>query len=212
MVAVLLVALAVWCAGYAWELSASGAEAKMLALKAKYIGVLMMPVAWAGFILDFVARDALVTRRVVGAMSADRCRHCWCWRGPTARTTCSGAICGSKARATRAVLVGRGPGFWTNITLTYASLVAGIAVLVSQAVQSPYLYRKRATVLILATLLPWVGNVLFVAGDEVPGSVDPTPFLFACTAVLAAVAVFRYGVLDPIRRCATRASRSSATR
>jgi signal transduction histidine kinase/CheY-like chemotaxis protein len=76
--------------------------------------------------------------------------------------------------------------------------VAGIVVLVSQAVQSPYLYRKRATVLIVATLLPWVGNVLFVAGDEIPGSVDPTPFLFACTAVLAAVAVFRYGVLDPI--------------
>ena len=96
------------------------------------------------------------------------------------------------------MLVGRGPGFWTNITLTYASLVAGIVVLVSQAVQSPYLYRKRATVLILATLLPWMGNVLFLAGDEVPGIVDPTPFLFACTAVLAAVAVFRYGVLDPI--------------
>ena len=63
--AVLLVALAAWCGGYAWELSASGAEAKMLALKAKYIGVLMMPVAWAGFILDFVARDAVVARRVV---------------------------------------------------------------------------------------------------------------------------------------------------
>ncbi len=76
--------------------------------------------------------------------------------------------------------------------------MAGIAVLVSQAVQSPYLYRKRATVLIVATLLPWVGNLLFLAGDELPGSVDPTPFLFACTAVLAAVAVFRYGVLDPI--------------
>ncbi len=71
-------------------------------------------------------------------------------------------------------------------------------MLVSQAVQSPYLYRKRATILILATLLPWIGNALFLAGDEVPGTVDPTPFLFACTAVLAAVAVFRYGVLDPI--------------
>ena len=37
-------------------------------------------------------------------------------------------------------------------------------------------------------------------------------FCFACTAVLAAVAVFRYGVLDRSRPCAMRASRSSATR
>ena len=195
--AVLLVALAVWCAAYAWELSAVGAEAKVLALRVKYVGVLMMPVAWAGFILDFVARDALVTRRVVGAIGAvaagllvlawtDGSHHLF-WGD--LRLEGAGA---------EAVLVGRGPGFWTNITLTYASLVAGIGVLVSQAVQSPYLYRKRATVLILATVLPWMGNMLFLAGDELPGTVDPTPFLFACTAVLAAVAVFRYGVLDPI--------------
>ena len=195
--AVLLVALAVWCAAYAWELSAVGVEAKVLALRVKYVGVLMLPMAWAGFILDFVARDALVTRRIVGAMGAvaagllvlawtDGSHHLF-WGD----LRLEGA-------GIEAVLVGRGPGFWTNITLTYASLVAGIAVLVSQAVQSPYLYRKRATVLIVATVLPWMGNMLFLAGDEVPGTVDPTPFLFACTAVLAAVAVFRYGVLDPI--------------
>jgi len=195
--AVLLVALAVWCAGYAWEVSAVGAPAKALALKVKYLGVLMMPVAWAGFILDFVAADALMTRRVVGTMGTmaagllllawtDGSHHLF-W-----------GDLHLEGEGSAAVLVGRGPGFWINITLTYASLVAGIAVLLSQAVQSPYLYRKRAVVVILATLLPWVGNMLFLAGDELPGSLDPTPFLFACTAVLAAVAVFRYGVLDPI--------------
>jgi signal transduction histidine kinase/CheY-like chemotaxis protein len=195
--AVLLIALAVWCAGYAWELSVMGAGAKVLALRVKYIGVLMMPVAWAGFILDFVARDALVTRRVVGSMGTvaaillilawtDGSHHLF-WGDLRV-----------EGEGSAAVLVGRGPGFWTNITITYVSLVAGIAVLVSQAVQSPYLYRKRVTILIVATLLPWLGNVLYLAGDEVPGTLDPTPFLFACTAVLAAVAVFRYGVLDPI--------------
>ena len=34
--AVLLVALAVWCAAYAWELSAVGVAEKTLALKVKY--------------------------------------------------------------------------------------------------------------------------------------------------------------------------------
>ncbi len=195
--AVLLVALAVWCAAYAWELSAVVADEKMLALRVKYLGVLMMPVAWAGFILDFVARDALVTRRVVGAMGAMAAGLLMlAWTDPSHHLFWGDLHLEGQGSA--AVLVGRGPGFWFNITLTYASLIAGIAILVSQAVQSPYLYRKRATILILATLLPWIGNALFLAGDELPGLVDPTPFLFACTAVLAAVAVFRYGVLDPI--------------
>ena len=195
--AVLLVALSVWCAAYAWELSAVGASAKTLALKVKYLGVLMIPMAWAGFILDFVAGDARFTRRVIrtlGTIAAGLLLLAWTdgWHH------LFWSELHLEGEGIAAVLVGRGPGFWTNVTLTYASLVAGIAVLLSQAVQSPYLYRKRATIVILAALLPWMGNMLFLAGDELPGSVDPTPFLFACTAVLAAVAVFRYGVLDPI--------------
>ena len=195
--AVLLVALAIWCAGYAWELSVDGLDAKLVALKAKYIGVLLMPMAWVGFIVDFVARDSPASRRIVtalGVVSAvllvlawtDSIHHLF-W-----------GVVRLEGEGAEAVLVGRGPGFWTNITITYVSLVAGIAVLVSHAVQSPYLYGKRVTVLVAATLLPWIGNMLFLAGDELPGVVDPTPFLFSCTAVLAAVAVFRYGVLDPI--------------
>jgi len=195
--AMLLVALSVWCAGYAWELSAVGAPAKTLALKVKYLGVLMMPVAWTGFILDFVAGDPRFTRRVVGTMGTIAAGLLLlAWTDGWHHLFWADLHLEGEGRA--AVLVGRGPGFWTNITLTYASLVAGIAMLLSQAVQSPYLYRKRAIIVIVATLLPWLGNMLFLAGDELPGSVDPTPFLFACTAVLAAVAVFRYGVLDPI--------------
>ena len=66
--AVLLVALAIWCGGYAWELSVDGLDAKLLALKAKYVGVLLMPVAWVGFIVDFVASDSPASRRIVTAL------------------------------------------------------------------------------------------------------------------------------------------------
>ena len=95
-------------------------------------------------------------------------------------------------------LAGRGPGFWLNVAYTYAVLFAGLAILVGQAVRSPYLYRKRAVILVLAAVLPWIGNLIFVAGGEAPGTIDSTPFLFSCTAVISAVAVFRYGVLEPI--------------
>ena len=50
----------------------------------------------------------------------------------------------------------------------------------------------------LATVLPWIGNLIFVTRGEAAGTIDLTPFLFTCTAVIAAVAVFRYRVLEPI--------------
>ena len=85
-----------------------------------------------------------------------------------------------------------------NVTYTYISLWTGVGVLIVQAVQSPYLYRKRAVILIAATVIPWVGNVAFMSRQEGPDNLDLTPYTFACTAVLAAIAVFRYRVLDPI--------------
>jgi PAS domain S-box-containing protein len=51
---------------------------------------------------------------------------------------------------------------------------------------------------IAATIIPWAGNVAFMSRQEGPDNLDLTPYTFACTAVLAAIAVFRYRVLDPI--------------
>ena len=92
----------------------------------------------------------------------------------------------------------RGPGFYVNIIFTYAALWAGIGILATRAFQSPYLYARRCGILIAATLLPWLGNLVFLMEADSVANIDPTPFLFACTGVGAVVAVFHYRMLDPI--------------
>src|ERR1043166_8798430 len=66
---ILLIAIAVWSAAYAWELAAPDSAQKLLALRIKYIGVTAMPVAWIGFVLDFVARERAVVRRICGRLA-----------------------------------------------------------------------------------------------------------------------------------------------
>ena len=192
----LLLAIAFWSGVYAVELVVDDPAQKLLALKIKYLGVTALPVAWLGFILNFVAWDPTVVKRIERGMAAvavvtllaawTNDTHGLFWGRMTVHP---GAL---------STLAGRGPGFWLNVAYTYAVLFAGLAILVGQAVRSPYLYRKRAVILVLAAVLPWIGNLIFVAGGEAPGTIDSTPFLFSCTAVIAAVAVFRYGVLEPI--------------
>jgi two-component system cell cycle sensor histidine kinase/response regulator CckA len=194
---VLLLTIALWSLFYALELRAVDPGEKVLALKVKYLGVAGLPIAWIGFILDFVGRDRAVVRRVTRRMLAFGAvvlLVAWTndWHG-----LFWGRMSVLQGRGVT-LLVGRGPGFWINIVYTYCALWAGIGILIAQAVLSPFLYRARAIVIVTATLLPWLGNVFFLSRGEDLGGVDPTPFMFACTAVLAAVAVFRYRVLDPI--------------
>ena len=158
----LLLAIALWSGMYAVELVVGDPAHKLLALKIKYLGVVALPVAWLGFILDFVARDPAVVRRVgrrMTVIAVIALMTAWTndWHGLFWGQMTVDPV------GTLYTLAGRGPGFWLNVVYTYSALALGLAILVGQAIQSPYLYRKRAVILVLATILPWLGNLIFVA-------------------------------------------------
>jgi PAS domain S-box-containing protein len=195
--AVLLVATAIWGGCYPIELATSDFTLKFDLLRLKYLGVVSIPVAWIGFVLDFTAREAPLIRRITRRMTVVAVAMlaiAWTnqWHG-----LFWGQLVLQPADGI-SILVGRGPLFWVNVTYTYIALWTGVGVLIAQAIQSPYLYRKRALIVIAATIIPWVGNVAFMSRQEGPDNLDLTPYTFACTAILAAIAVFRYRVLDPI--------------
>jgi PAS domain S-box-containing protein len=194
--AVLLLAIAFWSLAYFLELTSTGVTGKVIALKVKYVGVLLVPVAWVGFMLAFVGTDAARIRRAVGGVSLISGVFlivAWTdgWHG---------LFWGPMSLAQigpYTILRGRGPGFWINVAYVYCVLGAGVVLLAAHAVHSPYLYKKRAALLVLGAIVPWVGNLIYVVGRN-DTSIDPTPFLFSCTAVIAALAVFRYQVLEPV--------------
>jgi signal transduction histidine kinase len=193
---VLLLAIAFWSLAYAWELSATRVEDKVLALQIKYLAVVLLPPGWLGFILSFVGSPPdRVRRRVLPlalisaamlALAWTNQWHGWFWGPLTVQQI-----------GDYRVLHGRGPLFWINISYTYAVLASGVILLASHAVHSPYLYQKRARILMIGTILPWAGNLAFVMSLE-ETIIDPTPFLFTCTAVIAALAVFRYELFEPV--------------
>ena len=110
-------------------------------LRLKYIGVVTIPVAWIGFVLDFTARDDALIRRITRPMSVfavvmlamawTNQWHGLFW-GPLVLQPADGI----------SILVGRGFLFWLNVTYTTSPCGRASAVLIVQAIQSPYLYRK----------------------------------------------------------------------
>ena len=193
---VLLLTIAFWSVTYAWELSAYDVGTKALALKIKYLAVVALPSEWIGFILAFVGSpSARIWRRVlpVAVVSGVMLLFAWTddWHGLFWGPISLQQIGGYR------VLQGRGPLFWTNVAYTYGALAAGILLLALHAVHSPFLYKKRALTLMIGTIVPWAGNFVFVI-DRKEGILDPTPFLFTCTALIAALAVFRYRLFEPV--------------
>src|SRR3954453_13969321 len=192
----LLLTIAWWSLTYAWGLSAQDVATKALLLRMKYIGVVLLPPAWIGFILEFVgAEPARVRARVLPMVVVAAVALTAVWSDPW-----HGLFWGPMSVhrvGEYFVLQGRGPGFWINVSYTYLTLGVGLMLMFLHAVDSPHLYGTRTAILMTGALIPWAGNLAFMLNRE-ESMIDPTPFLFSCTALVAALAVFRYDLLDPV--------------
>jgi PAS domain S-box-containing protein len=86
------------------------------------------------------------------------------------------------------------PAFWVHIAYTYLLLIAGIVVLVQTYRQSATFYRRQIRILLIAALIPWLTNVLFLlAGGR---NVDPTSISFAATVALLTWGIFSFGLVE----------------
>lgn len=93
-------------------------------------------------------------------------------------------------------------GFWFNVHLlyTYLSMFMATFVIVRTLVKSPQSYRRQLIAMLLASIVPWLGNIVWLVSNPFP--LNPTPFLFGITALMAAWALFGTRFLDlvPVAR------------
>ncbi|MEA3349426.1 MAG: PAS domain S-box protein, partial [Chloroflexota bacterium] len=95
-----------------------------------------------------------------------------------------------------------GPAFWVGAIYSYLLTIIAIANLTWGVSHLPTIFQPQLTVLILAALLPWIGNFLYVIKQNPFPGRDLTPTAFLLTGILIAWSMFRYKFLDitPIAR------------
>ncbi len=82
------------------------------------------------------------------------------------------------------------------LAYSYALILAGAVILVRSALRYPRHYRGQAILMMIAVTVPWIANLLYAAGLTPGDNFDPTPFAFAVTGGILALALFRYRLLD----------------
>ncbi|WP_186816566.1 histidine kinase N-terminal 7TM domain-containing diguanylate cyclase [Cellulomonas aerilata] len=91
---------------------------------------------------------------------------------------------------TGSALWGFGPLFWVHSLYCYAVLAVGIAMVGHAWWTAPAAFRAQRLGLLVAVLVPAVGNALNLLG-ALPVDLDPTPLGLAGTGVVMAYALFR---------------------
>jgi PAS domain S-box-containing protein len=200
--ALLMLAVAVWSLCAAIEGISTGRFPKIFWSAASYLGSQTTPLLFLVFVLRYTQQDKWLTPRRIALlavipfvsilMAFTNGLHGLLWPHITMTRTWAGVT----------DVYAHGPWFWVSIVYNYTLVLVGIAALLRAILQLPHLYSRQARLLLLATLIPLAGNIVYAFSPHSVEGLDITPVAFTLTGLLVASALFRYRLLDlrPIAR------------
>lgn len=197
-----MLAVAGWLVGNALEMGSVTLSTKIFWANVQYLGIVVVPVAWLAFAVQYAGRQTWLTRRnLLLLLILPTVTLVLVWTNP-AHGLFRSAVSLDNSGSFPVLNPTRGPWFGIHTVYSYLLLLLGTALLVQKLIYSPPLYRRQVGALLIGVLAPWVGNVVFIAGLTPFPNGDPIPFTFTVGGLAIAWGLFRFRLLDlaPVAR------------
>src|SRR4051812_30293897 len=198
-----LLGIFLWSGCYAIELTTRSVATAEVWSGLKFVGIVTVPGALWVFVRQYTTRRG-VSRRAAAllcvepvivltllAVPATR----WLVHGYSPEDVAAGTLGGPPVPVP-------GPVFWVHALYSWVLLIAALGLFVQRVGRVGGPYRRQANVVIVASLLPLIGNVLYNLNLFGLGKVDPAPFLFIVFTTVLVWGIFRLRLLDlvPVAR------------
>ena len=196
-----------WSVFLVFDLNATTLAAKVLFSDVRWLGVVVIPVAWLLFALAYTGRDRYLRPRYVALLSIVPAITV-----ALALTNQFHGLIYADSRLVEEggrVILDRSPGpwFWVIAAYTYLLGALGALPLLSLVTRAALPFRGQSVALLIGIFAPWGINILFLAGAIPLAGLDPTPIGFAISGVayLGAIRRFRlFGTSPAPNRTARR--------
>jgi PAS domain S-box-containing protein len=194
----LMFAVAGYSLTYGLELLARELPAKMLWIRAEYPFIVAIPVLWLVFSVKYTDHGAWLSRRNLILLAlVPSTTTLLVWTNPIHHLYYT--VTDIQAMAPWALLhVEYGPWFWIHITYSYGCLLAGTFLVASAYLRAHPLYRRQAAVLLVGALIPWLGNLIYLARATPWPDLDLTPLAFTASGLVVGFGLFRYRLLQVV--------------
>ncbi len=191
----------IWSCGYAMELYFDSFEAKVLAERFEYLGLVIGPTGWLLLGVYFQDRLASVSRAgylllslvpvltLVLVFTSDF--HGLFWQSKSLVEFGGFTLFNNQY----------GFGFWLHAVYSYTIQLVGAGLIFKTMLDSDAYYYRQKLMVSVAVMLPWVTSLIYVFRiTDLP--IDFSPFALVFSSVLLVLVVFRFklGELIPIAR------------
>ncbi len=197
-----MLAAAVFSLGMVLQLTSVELSAQILATNIQYIGLVVLPIAWFIFSLQYTGHDKWLTNRnflllaiipfVTVVLAWTNSYHSLMWEGMHLGNSGPFLI----------IVKTYGPWFWVHTSYSYMLIMLGVLVLVQRLFRPPRLYRVQSIALLISVIVPLGWNIVYVFNLTSLYRIDLTPSAFTVSGVAIAWGLYRLRLFDiiPIAR------------
>ncbi len=193
----LTLAAGIWSLGYGAELSSATLEAMEFWLGIEYLGIPFLGICWFFLVRELTGEPPLSQRNLLALLGPG---VVLCLLAITNRYhhVVHTDLMLSTAGPVPLLQFRRGPGYWLIWSYNWAGVVAGMALLWQARQSLGVAFRRQATVLALAIIIPGVVNLAYTFGLRPWGVLDLTPFSFTLSGIILAWGALQSGLFDLI--------------
>lgn len=197
-----------WSATLFFRITATGLEAKIFWVDISWAGIVIIPVAWLLFSLEYTGYSQYVTRRNIALLSIIPVitavlgftdgYHSLLYTEP------------ALVERNGVLILDRTPNiwFWVIAGYTYLLGLAGVLPLLEFVSSRVDTFRGQSFMVLIGLAAPWITNALFLAGVLPTSGIDPTPVAFSVSGIAFLSALTRFRLFGtnptPIRQARRR--------
>lgn len=188
------IAASIWAFTYAFEFAGTDIETKIMWSKFSYLGIVYCSLSFFLFSVTFTANDRFLNKKVIIALYSiatffllspfTNDMHHLHWRSYSINPE------------TNATNYEYGPFFWIIFIFSYIALVSGIINIIVQFFRSSNFHKRQIILLFIASMVPLVGNLIYVFHINPVAGFDWTPFSFLITGILIAINISQFKMFD----------------
>lgn len=190
------IAMAVWILGYIFEMIDPDLSQKIFWAKLQYLGIATLPVWFLLFAITYQERSAqfrpirlaLLLGIPVATISTVFSNETIGWMWPVIELQPGWVIA--------PLQITHSWWFWLHTGYSYLALLAATLLLIRSARNSPRVFAPQSMLMLGGMLIPWLSNIVFLAGIKVGPNLDLTPLGFTLTNLLVVIGFLRYRIFD----------------
>jgi hypothetical protein len=174
------------------------AETKIFWFRMMFTGVASVPTLFLGFALGFTRNESWLTPRNLFLLSIQPVTSLLLqWTNPYHHLLYT-SLNIIQDNGSMLMEITRGPWYLVNIVYSYTVIGIGIFLMSQGALRSGPLYRYQYRLTLLASLLPWAGNIFKELNFGSSNNLDIAPLTFGVSGIIFAFAVLRTHFMDLI--------------